>query len=181
MASGTYLLKVLTNIFEAATKMKKRNILGLVVWLALCFAAAAIGSLASAESGVFYRQLSRPEWAPPAWLFGPVWTILYILMAISAWLVWRIGGFRPAGNTLGLFIVQLAANAVWTWIFFIWKQGALAFVDIIFLWCMLLATMIAFWRIKPIAAILLLPYLIWVSFASVLTYTVWKLNPLLLA
>ena len=161
--------------------MNTRHILGLIGWLALCFAAAAVGAVASSESALFYGQLDLPGWAPPAWLFGPVWTILYILMGISAWLVWRVNGFYPAGKALTLFIVQLAANAVWTWIFFVWKQGSLAFFEIIFLWGLLIATMIAFRRIKPIAAVLLLPYFIWVSFASVLTYTVWKLNPLLLA
>jgi benzodiazapine receptor len=160
---------------------KSKQVLGLVGWLIVTFAAAAIGAIASAKAGLFYHQLTRPEWAPPAWLFGPVWTILYILIGIDAWLVWRVGGFRVARTALSLFIVQLAANALWTWLFFAWRQGALAFVEILVLWALILGTVIAFWRARPLAGILMFPYLAWVTFASVLTFTVWKLNPLLLA
>lgn len=160
---------------------KPKQVIGLALWLILTFAAAAIGAVASVESGAFYSQLARPLWAPPAWLFSPAWTILYILMGISAWLVWRVGGFRPAYAALSLFIVQLAVNALWTWIFFVWKQGSLAFVEILVLWALILGTMIAFWRVRTLAGILLIPYLTWVTFASALTFTIWRLNPLLLA
>jgi translocator protein len=160
---------------------KSTQIIGLIGWLIITFIAAAIGTAASAESGLFYQQISRPEWAPPAWLFAPVWTALYILMGVSAWTVWRVDGFRSARIALSLFIIQLVLNAVWTWIFFVWRQGALAFVEILVLWALILCTTIAFWRVRTIAGILLLPYLAWVSFASVLTFTVWRLNPLLLA
>jgi benzodiazapine receptor len=164
------------------TELKKSTqIIGLTGWLIITFIAAAIGTAASAESGLFYQQISRPEWAPPAWLFAPVWTALYILMGVSAWTVWRVDGFRSARIALSLFIIQLVLNAVWTWIFFVWRQGALAFVEILVLWAFILCTTIAFWRVRTIAGILLLPYLAWVSFASVLTFTVWRLNPLLLA
>jgi benzodiazapine receptor len=164
------------------TEIKKSTqIIGLISWLILTFIAAAIGSAASAESGLFYQQISRPEWAPPAWLFAPVWTILYILMGISAWIIWRVDGFRSARIALSLFIIQLVLNAVWTWIFFVWRQGALAFAEIIVLWALILCTTIAFWRVRILAGILLLPYLAWVSFASVLTFTVWRLNTILLA
>ena len=160
---------------------KIRQTLGLIGWLALTFTAAAIGSIASTESGVFFQQLNRPVWAPPAWLFAPAWTVLYILMGISAWLVWRDLGFRAARRALSLFIFQLAANAIWTWIFFVWKQGALAFIEILILLALIISTVIAFWRLRPLAGILLLPYLAWVTFASALTFTIWRLNPLLLA
>jgi benzodiazapine receptor len=160
---------------------KSIRIVGLIGWLMLTFVAAAVGSAASAESGLFYQQISRPEWAPPGWLFAPVWTILYILMGISAWIVWRVDGFRSAYIALSLFIIQLVLNALWTWIFFVWKQGALAFVEILVLWAMILCTTIAFWRVRALAGILLIPYLAWVSFASVLAFTVWRLNPVLLA
>ncbi|MBN1625071.1 MAG: tryptophan-rich sensory protein [Deltaproteobacteria bacterium] len=159
---------------------KPKQVIGLALWFILVFAAAAIGAVASVESGAFYSQLVRPLWAPPPWLFSPAWTILYIIMGISAWLVWRVGGFRPAYAALSLFIVQLAVNALWTWIFFVWKQGALAFVEILVLWALILGTMIAFWRVRPLAGILLIPYLAWVTFASALTLTIWRLNPLLL-
>jgi benzodiazapine receptor len=164
------------------TEIKKsKQIIGLTGWLIITFIAAAIGTAASAESGLFYQQISRPEWAPPAWLFAPVWTTLYILMGVSAWIVWRVDGFRSARIALSLFIIQLVLNAVWTWIFFVWRQGALAFAEILVLWAFILFTTIAFWRVRILAGILLLPYLAWVSFASVLTFTVWRLNPLLLA
>ncbi len=160
--------------------MKSRDVLGLVGWLALCFAAAAVGGRASISSAVFYQQLVRPDWAPPAWLFGPVWTVLYIIMAIAAWLVWRGSGFRAARTALILFIAQLVLNALWTWIFFVWKMGAPAFIEILVLWLLILCTTIAFWRIKPLAGALLVPYLAWVTFASFLTLSVWRLNPNLL-
>lgn len=164
------------------TEIKKSTqIIGLAGWLMLTFIAAAIGSAASAESGLFYQQIIRPEWAPPAWLFAPVWTILYILMGISAWIVWRVNGFRSAYVALSLFIIQLALNAIWTWIYFVWRQGALAFVEILILWALILCTTITFWRIRVLAGIFLLPYLAWVSFASALTFAVWRLNPFLLA
>jgi translocator protein len=157
--------------------LRRKQIVGLAGWLMLTFAAAAVGGLASAQAGAFYLQLVRPEWAPPGWLFAPVWTALYLMMAIAAWLVWRDHGFRHAGGALTLFVVQLAANAVWTWLFFAWHQGALAFAEILLLWALIAATVIAFWRLHVVAATLLLPYLVWVSFATALTYATWQLNP----
>jgi tryptophan-rich sensory protein len=158
-----------------------RQLFGLLTWLALVFLAAAAGGLASANAGDFYGQLVRPDWAPPGWLFGPVWGVLYLAMGIAAWLVWRVGGFRAARGALWLFIIQLAANALWTWLFFVWRQGALAFAEILCLWVLILATLIAFHRVRPLAGILLFPYLAWVSFAGLLSYVIWQLNPQLLA
>lgn len=156
---------------------RQKQILGLVGWLVVSFIAAGIGAAASVQAGPFYAQLVRPEWAPPGWVFGPVWTALYVLMGVAAWLVWRVGGFRAAKLALALFLVQLALNALWSWLFFGWHRGALAFADILLLWVMIVATVIAFWRIKPMAGALLVPYLLWVSFASALNYSVWQLNP----
>ena len=157
-----------------------RQILGLLAWLILCFAAAAIGAVASAQAVAFYQQLVRPDWAPPPWLFAPVWTLLYALMGVAAWLVWRVHGFKAARVALWLFILQLAANALWTWVFFVWRQGGLAFVEVVLLWCLIVATAASFRRHSPIAAGLLLPYLAWVTFASALTFASWRLNPDLL-
>lgn len=157
-----------------------KQIIGFLAWLAVSFTAAAVGSAASIQAGPFYTQLMRPEWAPPSGLFGPVWTILYALMGISAWLVWRVGGFRAARTALTLFLVQLAVNALWSWLFFGWQRGGLAFADIILLWALIVATLVSFWRIRPLASALLIPYLLWVSFASALNYSVWKLNPQIL-
>lgn len=160
---------------------KSKQALGLLGWLAISFAAAAVGGVASANAGEFYQALARPAWAPPGWLFGPVWSGLYLLMGMAAWLVWRKQGFHGAGIALLLFLIQLAVNALWTWLFFVWYQGALAFVEIIILWALILATIVAFWRVRPLAGILLLPYLAWVTFAAALTYATWRLNPQLLA
>jgi len=154
--------------------------MGLLGWLLLAFAAAAVGGLASASAGEFYRELVRPSWAPPGWLFGPVWSVLYVLMGVSAWLVWRARGFAGAKSALVVFIVQLGANALWTWIFFVWRQGGLAFAEILLLWALIVATIGLFWRVSRLAAMLLLPYLAWVSFASALTLSAWRLNPALL-
>lgn len=156
---------------------KQAQVGGSIAWLAICFIAAAIGAVASVQAGTFYLSLSRPTWAPPASVFGPVWTALYALMAIAAWLVWREGGYSNARAALNLFVAQLALNAVWSWLFFAWHLGGAAFVDILLLWALLVATLISFWRIRPLAGALLVPYLLWVSFAAVLNYAVWKLNP----
>ena len=156
------------------------QIIGLLGWLFLAFAAAAIGSVASSNAGAFYEQLARPSWAPPGWLFAPVWTALYTLMGVSAWLVWRSHGFKEGRTALVLFVVQLGANALWSWVFFVWQQGALAFAEVLLLWCLIAATVAAFWRHSAIAAVLMLPYLAWVTFASALTFAAWRLNPNLL-
>lgn len=153
------------------------QLLGLVGWLTLSFAAAALGGFVSTNAGDFYRQLARPEWAPPGWLFGPVWTLLYLLMGIAAWLVWRERGFRTPRTALVLFLVQLVVNALWSWLFFAWKLGAAAFADILLLWVLVLWTAIAFWRVRRVAGALLLPYLAWVTYASALAYWVWRHNP----
>lgn len=151
--------------------------IGLVGWLLVTFAAAAVGGLASANSGEFYRELVRPSWAPPGWLFGPVWSVLYAIMGIAAWFVWRAQGFTGARQALLIFIGQLVANALWTWLFFVWRLGGAAFVEILILWGLILVTTILFWRVSRIAGALLIPYLAWVSFAAALTLSTWRLNP----
>ena len=120
--------------------MKSRQALGLIGWASLTFAVAALGALASVDAAAFYAQLARPSWAPPGWLFGPVWSALYALMALSAWLVWRERGFAGARMALALFIAQLAANALWSWLFFGWRQGGLALAEVVLLWCLIVAT-----------------------------------------
>jgi translocator protein len=158
----------------------RKQAFGFAAWLILTFSAAAIGAFASAQAGTFYMQLMRPAWAPPAWLFGPVWSGLYLLMAIAAWLVWRMHGFRNGGAALGLFVLQLGVNALWTWLFFVWNQGALAFAEILLLWVLIVRTIVVFWPLQKIAALMLVPYLAWVSFATALTFAMWTLNPNLL-
>jgi translocator protein len=154
-----------------------RQVLGLLGWAFLTFVAAGLGAIATADARTFYAGLARPGWAPPGWLFGPVWSVLYALMALSAWLVWRERGFGGARTALVLFLVQLAANAAWSWLFFAWRQGALAFAEVLVLCCLIVATLVSFHRVSRLAAILLYPYLAWSLFASALTFSIWRLNP----
>jgi benzodiazapine receptor len=163
-----------------AIQTKQKQILGLIGWLVVSFAASAIGALASIQAKSFYGELVQPSWAPPASVFGPVWTLLYAMMAIAAWLVWRAGGFRNNRIALSLFGIQLALNALWSWLFFAWHLGAWAFADILVLWVFIAATTVTFWRVRPLAGALLVPYLLWVSFAAVLNYFMWQLNPQIL-
>jgi tryptophan-rich sensory protein len=142
--------------------------------------AATVGAMASARAPLFYAQLERPSWAPPASWFGPVWTVLYALMGFAAWLVWRERKQIRVQVAIALFVVQLVFNALWTWIFFAWRQGALAFVEMVILLWLIIATSIAFWRVSKLAAALLIPYLAWVGFATALTWFVWQANPVLL-
>ena len=157
-----------------------RQVIALGGWLLLTFAAAGLAAAASLNAGLFYMQLVRPEWAPPPAVFGPVWSLLYALMGIAAWLVWRSRGFAGARGALVLFGLQLAANALWSWLFFGWHQGALALADIVLLWLLIVATLAAFWRVHWLAGALLIPYLLWVSLALALNWAVWQLNPQLL-
>jgi translocator protein len=163
-----------------ASSRDQGSLLGLVGWLAISFAAAAFGGFVSTNAGDFYRQLARPDWAPPGWVFGPVWTVLYLMMGVAAWLVWRQRGFGGARVALALFLVQLVVNALWSWLFFAWKLGGAAFADILILWVLVHWTVVAFWRVRPLAGALLVPYLAWVTYASALAYWVWRHNPSLL-
>lgn len=151
--------------------------LALLGWLALVAVAGGLGAVASAEARDFYASLAQPSWAPPAAVFGPVWTALYLSMAVAAWLVWRERGWARARGALGLFVFQLGLNALWSWLFFAWHRGGLAFADILALLVALVATVVAFARIRRAAAWLLVPYLAWVTFAAALNFAVWRLNP----
>ncbi|WP_035612752.1 TspO/MBR family protein [Haloferula sp. BvORR071] len=150
-------------------------ILGLAGWIALCFVAPALGAFAMPDT--WYASLQKPSWNPPAWLFGPVWTALYITMAVAAWLVWRRGGFALQRVPLTWFLVQLALNAAWTPLFFGLHRPDLAFADIVLLWLAIIVTITVFRRVHRGAGWLLVPYLAWVSFASVLNFTLWRMNP----
>lgn len=153
---------------------KWQSILGLIGWIALCFAVAAVSG--RYIPGEWYATLNKPSWNPPSWVFGPVWTVLYAMMGTAAWLVWRQYGFKRAGLALGLFLFQLLLNGLWTWIFFGLHQPAAAFAEIVVLWVSIVATIIAFWPKNSLAGMLLIPYAAWVAFASVLTFTLWRLN-----
>jgi translocator protein len=147
--------------------------IGLVVWIGLSLLAGVVGS--QFQPGEWYATLAKPSWNPPSWVFAPVWTTLYALMGVAAWLVWD--RHRGAAQTaLTLFVLQLIANAAWSWLFFGLQSPFLAFIDIVVLWLLIIATTLAFRRLRPIAAALLLPYLAWVTFAAALNYQIWRLN-----
>lgn len=171
----------MTSSAHHSTPASRRNEwLGLAAWLGASFATGAIGGFASANAAGFYAQLDTPSWAPPSRLFGPVWTVLYLMMGIAAWLVWREAGWREGRVALSLFVAQLVLNALWTWLFFAWRLGGVALIEIIVLSVLIIAVIIAFARIQRTAAMLLVPYLAWVLFATALTAALWTRNPALL-
>jgi tryptophan-rich sensory protein len=147
---------------------------GLAGWLLLCFAAAALGALFL--PGAWYAALKKPAWNPPGWLFGPVWSALYTMMAMAAWLVWRQGGWARQRGALSVFLGQLLLNALWSPLFFGLHWPGAAFAEIILMWLAIVWTIRAFWPVHRGAAALLLPYLAWVSFATVLNGALWRLN-----
>lgn len=178
------MLKTLSNGDEtqppgmSATKDAGWNrALGLLAWLVTVALAAGLAAIASMDAEGFYGQLAKPDWAPGAGIFAPVWTILYILMAVAAWLVWRARGFSGAPVALALFLVQLVLNALWSWLFFAWHLGGAAFADIVVLTVLVGIVAVAFWRVRPLAGALLVPYLAWLVYAGLLNYRVWQLNP----
>jgi translocator protein len=151
-----------------------KNALGLVGWIVISFAAAWIGS--RFMPGAWYESLAKPSWNPPNAIFGPVWSVLYVLMGVAAWLVWRKAGFSGASTALVLFIVQLALNALWSYLFFGLHRPDIAFFDIVALWVVILVVTVLFWRVDRIAGGLMVPYVVWVTFASYLNFVLWRLN-----
>lgn len=151
--------------------------IGLAVFIAVCLGAGGVGAIATTpEIDGWYQTLAKPAWNPPGRVFGPVWTTLYLLMAIAAWQVWKPAGFKAAAVPLTLFGVQLVLNVCWSWIFFVLHQPGWAFVELAILWLAILATTVTFFRRSHLAGWLLVPYLAWVSFAAVLNFTIWRLN-----
>jgi len=144
-------------------------------WVALCLSAALAG--VAFMPGEWYACLQKPAWNPPNWIFGPVWTALYTIMAVAGWLVWRRGGFAGQRAALSLFLLQLLFNALWSPLFFGLHRPGLAFVDLLLLWLALLVTVAAFSKAHLLAGAMLLPYLAWVTFAGTLNFTIWRLNP----
>lgn len=148
--------------------------LGLLGWVAVTFVAAAVGS--RFMPGEWYASLEKPSWNPPNTVFGPVWTVLYLLMATAAWLVWRARGFGGATTALTVYLVQLAANTAWSWLFFGLQDIGLALADIVVLWVLIALTIALFRKHHRLAALLLVPYLLWVSYATALNFALWRLN-----
>ena len=147
----------------------------LALFIAICFAVAGAGSGFTSIAVIeWYPTLRKPSWNPPAWIFGPVWSVLYLMMAVAAWLVWRRGGARA--GALGLFAAQLVLNGLWSALFFGLRNPLAGLIDIFPLWAVILATMVSFWRISSTAGALLLPYWLWVTFATALNFAIWSLN-----
>lgn len=154
-----------------------RDVLGLMAFLGLCLAVSGIGGAITATSvGTWYAALQKPPFNPPDWLFAPVWTTLYILMAVAAWRVWRYAGFRGNRKALSVFAVQLALNLAWSFIFFGLRQPGLALVEIVILLAVIIVNTVMFWRIDRWAGGLFLPYPLWVAFATALNASLWWLN-----
>jgi benzodiazapine receptor len=158
--------------------MKLTLVIKFIICLALTFSAAFVGSLFTREAVPdWYATLNKPSFTPPNWLFGPVWTILYLLMAISAFIVWQKGLPNPAVRiALILYLIQLILNALWSVIFFGLKLPLIAFVEILLLWSAIVFTILTFARVSIAAALMLVPYILWVSFAAVLNFFIWFLN-----
>ena len=146
----------------------------LVGFVGACFLAAVTGAMF--PPGDWYERLAKPSWRPPNWLFAPTWTVIYLTIAVSGWMVWRKSGFAGAALPLAIYLLQLVLNAAWTPIFFGLRRPALAFFEIIMLWLSIVATIATFHSHSVAAAWLLLPYLAWVMFAAALNFTIWRLN-----
>jgi tryptophan-rich sensory protein len=154
-----------------------QQVVWLIGFLIICFSAAGIGAAVTMTSvGTWYQTLLKPSWNPPDWIFGPVWTLLYLCMAISAWLVWRSEGWKSSRKPLHLFGIQLLFNVGWSVIFFGLHSPGFAFLEILILLMLIVATLLSFQTKSSFAALLLVPYLVWTSFAAVLNFTIYYLN-----
>lgn len=156
--------------------MNMKDLVSLIVFLAICLGIAAVaGFVTAANIPTWYESLAKPSFTPPDGVFGPVWTLLYILIALSGWMVWRKIGFSP-DQPLVIYGLQLALNFAWSFIFFGAHLIGLAVIDVLLLWFAIVWNIATFWRVDRVAAALLVPYLAWVSFASALNIAVWQLN-----
>jgi benzodiazapine receptor len=151
-----------------------QSALVLIGFLALSFIVALSGI--QFQPGEWYEGLLKPSWTPPNWAFGPAWTMLYVLMATSAWMVWKAAGIARARRAFGVYLFQLLLNAAWSVVFFGFHRMGLGFLNIVLLWFAIAAMAALFWRHRKAATILLVPYLIWVGFAGVLNFAIWRLN-----
>ena len=157
--------------------MFKKSILPLLISILIVFSFGFIGSFFTTSSITnWYAFINKPLFSPPNWIFGPVWTLLYILMGISAFLIWKKRDNLKTKQAFIFYGIQLILNALWSIIFFGMHNPGLAFLEIIILWLFILITLIKFYKINKIAGLLFIPYLLWVSFASILNYAIWMLN-----
>lgn len=157
--------------------MKLSGILTLIICLLIPLVTGSLSGLANVGSlNEWYVQLNKPSFNPPGYLFGPVWTVLYLLMGVSLYLVWKSPDTKLRDYALIAFGIQMVLNFAWSFIFFYFHQPGWALVDIIALWFSILIMTLVFYRISPISSLIQIPYLLWVSFASVLNASIWLLN-----
>ncbi|MCC5908798.1 MAG: tryptophan-rich sensory protein [Balneolaceae bacterium] len=159
-------------------KITFKSVAGFVFWLGICYFTAWIGAQVSPgiASSVWYDSIQKPDWNPPAWVFGPVWTTLYTMMGVAGWLVWKNYGFTDAKAALSVFLIQLILNGLWSQIFFGLQEPGWAFLEIILLLAAIILTTILFFEKNRVAGWLMIPYILWVSFATVLNGAIWWLN-----
>ena len=157
--------------------MKGKDIVTLLICLTIPLVIGSIsGILTAGNITTWYVTLNKPGFNPPNYLFGPVWTLLYLLMGVSLYFVWQAPASVDKRNALVIFAIQLALNFAWSFLFFEFKQLGVALVEILLLWACILATIVLFSRINKTAAYLQIPYLLWVSFATLLNFSIWQLN-----
>ena len=163
---------------QATRKRSAANLaIGLIAWIGICFLAGAIGGLATTSSVTgWYAEINKPAWNPPGWIFGPVWSTLYLMMGVSSWLVWKNSSFQESKLALGWFVFHLLLNVLWSIVFFGLRQPGWAMVEIVVLWISIVIAIALFYRHSKLAAGLLVPYWLWVSFAAFLNFTIWSMN-----
>jgi len=156
------------------TKYRFSNVIALAFWILLTFAVAAFAS--QFQPDTWYTTIAKPSWTPPGWIFGPVWSLLYLSMSISVWFIWNQRKTLNVNIPLLLYIIQLILNGLWSYIFFNQHQIGIALIDIVILVFLISIITVRFWQISKTAGILFIPYLVWVSFATVLNFEIWRIN-----
>lgn len=157
--------------------MSKKNIAKLIISIALPLVLGSVAGMFTSQSVPdWYAALNKPAFNPPGWIFGPVWTLLYLLMGISFFMVWKQEKGRLRNLAILIYSVQLLLNFAWSFIFFYFKLIGLALVEIVLLWCAIILMLVLFKKVKPIAAYINIPYLLWVSFAAILNAAYYILN-----
>ena len=155
-----------------------RSIAALVLAVALSLLPGALGAIATGSSvGTWYQEIEKPDWTPPDAVFGPVWTLLYVSMGVAVWIVWSHAEGKTRRVAVAMFGTQLLLNAAWSFLFFGMRSPGWALLEIILLWLAIVVTLVLFTRIRPWAGALLVPYLLWVTFAAALNAAIWKINP----
>jgi translocator protein len=150
---------------------------GLFIFLVLCFAVGGLGGLVTfPEIEGWYKGLKKPSWTPPNAVFGPVWNLLFLLTAIAGWMVWRKRGLAFARLAMAAFVAQLVLNLLWSVLFFGLHRPDLALIDAFLLWLSVAAMIVTFWRVRPLAGCLMLPYFVWAAYAIALNFAIWRMN-----